>query len=112
MADKNNCTPTPGNVPHFAKALLLEGGIANSKNFIDQENFRLQMGCNCKSQAHLHSRAVMLEWSIYEFFNLGERHHLVKLAVHLTLAHAQDCAAKKRVLPAGEFRMKAGANLK
>src|SRR5207253_2732670 len=110
VADKNNSAPTACDVTHLAKALLLEGSIANSKNFIDEENFWLQVGSDGKRQTHLHSGAVVLKRGVDEFLDLRKCHHLVKLAIHFTLAHAQDCTAQKNILPAGELRMEASTD--
>jgi hypothetical protein len=52
----------------------------------------------------------VLYGSVNEFFEFGEGHDFIELALDFTLAHAQDGAGEKRVFVAGQLGMKAGAD--
>src|SRR6476659_1524544 len=52
----------------------------------------------------------MLDRLIDKFFHLGEGYYLVELLGDLRARHAQDCAVQINILPAGQFRMKTGAD--
>ena len=55
MAHEQYCPPVTGHILHLAQALLLELSVADSKNFVDDQDFRLQMGGNSKGQTHVHA---------------------------------------------------------
>ena len=56
-------------------------------------------------------RAVALDRRIEELLHLGEGDDLVELALDLRRGHAKDGAVEIDVLPAGQFRVEAGADL-
>src|SRR5271166_1548487 len=110
VADQNHRTPGPRNIPHLAQTLLLKLEIAHCQHLVHQQNLRLQMRGDCKCQPYIHAAGIMFYRGINKFFQLRETHNFVEFADDLLLAHSQNRAAQKGVLPASEFGMKTGAN--
>src|SRR6266568_2906748 len=110
VADQDDGAASAGNVPHFPQAFLLEIDVADGQHLIHQQDFRLQMRGHGERQTDVHPRGIVLYGRVNEFFELGERHDLVKLAGDLTLAHPQDGPGEERVFAPGELRMEARAD--
>ena len=110
MADEDYCATGAGDVAHFAQAFFLEVDVADSKDFIDEEDFRLEMGGDGEGQADVHAGGVVLDGSVNEFFKLGEGDDFVEFAVDFALAHAEDSAGEEGVFAAGELAVEAGAD--
>src|SRR5712692_4156000 len=64
MADKNDRSAGAGHVAHFAEAFLLEVDVADGEDFIDEEDFRLEMGGDGESEADVHAGRVVLDGSV------------------------------------------------
>ena len=111
MAHKQHRPPAFGDILHLAEALFLELGVADGKNFIDDEDFRFHMGGDGEGKAHIHAGAISLDRGIEESLDAGEIHDLVEFLPDLDLAHAEDGSVEEDVFAAGEFRMEAGADL-
>src|ERR1700741_3422953 len=110
MANQHHGAASLGDVTHFAQALFLEIDVANSKNFIYEKDFRLEMGGDGESEAHIHPAGIMLHGCIDEFFKFGESDNFIKFAPDLIFAHAQDGPAQVCVFAAGQLGVKARAN--
>src|SRR5260370_958763 len=110
MGDEDDGAAGAGDVTHFAHALLLKTDVADGEDFIDEENFRLEMGGDGEGQAHVHAGGVVLDGGVDEFFELGEGHDFIEFADDLRLAHAEDGAGEKGILASGQLGMKAGAD--
>src|SRR5258708_10262862 len=68
------------------------------------------MGGDGEGEADVHAGGVVLDGGVNEFFEFGEGHDFIEFADDFRFAHAEDGAGEKRVLPAGELGMKAGAD--
>ena len=64
-----------------------------------------------EGEPHVHPAGVALDRRVEEPLDLGEGDDLVELAADLAPAHAEDGAVEEDVLPAGELRVEAGADL-
>src|SRR5579862_864312 len=53
-------------VAHFTQALFLKGDITHRQDFIDKQNFRLEMGGHSEGETHLHAAAEVFQRSIEE----------------------------------------------
>jgi hypothetical protein len=95
---------------HFSQAFFLEGDVADRQDLIDQERFRLHVSRDGEGQPHLHSGAVMFQRGIDEILNFGEGDDPIEFPVDFFFAHAEDRAVEVGILPAGELRVKAGAD--
>src|SRR5262249_21354841 len=66
---------------------------------------------NREGEAYIHSAAVMLNRRVYEFFDFGKSHNLVKFLTNFALHHAENGAIEVNVLSASQFRMETSADL-
>src|SRR5438132_1521671 len=110
VADEEHGASLPSHIAHLSQALLLEGGVPNGENFVDQENLRLEVRRDGEGQAGVHAARVMLDRRLQEFFDLGEGDDLIEPAIDLTPLHAEDRAIEIDVLPAGQLGVEAGAD--
>src|SRR5262249_275029 len=72
MGDEDDGAAGAGDVAHFAEALFLEVYIADGEDFVDEEDFQLEMSGDGESQADVHSGRVVLDGRVNEFFEFGE----------------------------------------
>jgi len=112
MRYKNNGSPSTGYVVHFVEALSLKIDVTNRENFIDKENLGIEMSCNRKCKADVHTGGVMLHGRINEFLKISESDDFFEFSGDFVLAHAEDGAGEKSILATGKLRMEAGANFK
>src|SRR5215475_853061 len=110
MTDENDGSSSATNVLHFADTFILKSRVAYSQHFIDQQNFRLQMGGHGESQAHVHSAGIALDRRIDETFDFGEGDDLVELPVYFAAPHAEDRAVQVNVLAPAQLGMKSRAD--
>src|SRR5271165_2029153 len=110
VGDEDHGTAGAGHVAHFAEAFFLEIDVADGQDFVDEEDFRFEVGGDGEGQADVHAGGVVLYGSVDEFFEFGEGYDFVEFAGDVALAHAQDGAGKESVLAAGEFGVEAGAD--
>ena len=86
MADEENRAPLARrHVLHLAEAFLLELGVADGQDLVDDQDLGFEMCGNRESKTHVHSRRIVLHRSVKEFFGLGERHDLIKFPRDLPL---------------------------
>ena len=69
------------------------------------------MGRNREGQPHIHARGIVLDGSIDELVQLGERHDPVELAAYLPFLNPQDGAVQVNVLSTGQLGVKSRAHL-
>src|SRR6266513_5940626 len=110
MRDEHDGASGAGDIAHLAEAFFLEIHVADGQDFIDKENLRLEVSSDSEGQTDIHAGGVVLYGGVNEFFELGEGHDFIELALDFALAHAEDGAGEKRVLVAGQLGMKAGAD--
>ena len=87
-------------------------GIANSQDFVDDQNLGLQMGGNGKPQAYHHTRGIALDGCVDIFRNTSEINDLIKFASDLRFGHSHDRAIHEDILTTRHFRVEACADLK
>ena len=92
VADQNDGAAGARDVTHFAQAFFLELDVADGQDFVDQKNFRLEMGGDGKGQPDVHAAGIMLHGRVDEFFEFGEGHDFVELA-------AISCLLMPRMAP-------------
>ena len=95
---------------HFPEAFLLKRQVADGEHFVHEQDFRLEVRGDGKRQAHLHSRAVMLQRRVDEIGDFGKGDDLVEFAVDFLLAHAENRAVQIRIFAAGQLGVKARAD--
>ena len=88
--EQHRSTLLARHVPHSAEALPLECQIADGQHLVDDQNLRLQVRRDRKSQPHLHAAAVTLDRRVEEPLDLGERHDLVELLLDLARGSCRE----------------------
>jgi len=88
MANEDHGAASSGHVAHFAEAFLLKIDVTDSEDFIDEEYFRLEMGCDGESEADVHARGVVLDGRVNEFFELGEGDDFVEFLSDFSISHS------------------------
>ena len=76
-------------------------------NWFGRQDFRFQMGCDCKGQSQIHSAGITFHRRIDELLHPGKRHDLVELPGYLRPLHPQDGPIEVHILSAGQFPVKA-----
>src|SRR5437660_11696241 len=90
MGDEDNGAAGAGDVAHSAEAFFLKVDVADGEDFVDEEDFRLEMGGDGESQADVHAGGVVLDGSVNEFFEFGEGHDFGDLAADFGFRHADN----------------------
>src|SRR5690242_11128714 len=96
---------------HLAQRLLLKVRVANREDLVDDENFRIKMGCHGKCQPDIHAAAVPLHRGIKKSIDFGKGNDLVELPADLFPGHAENCPVQEDVLAPRQLGMKSGAYL-
>src|ERR1041385_7002325 len=111
MAHDKNGSALLCNFAHLAEAFFLKRIIANGKDFIQDENFRVEISGDRECQAYLHAARIALDRNINESFHLGELDNLIEIPVDLRLLHSKNGAVEINIFSPGQFGMKTGTHL-
>ena len=104
--------PAPfADLRHLAQTLLLELGVADRKDLVDEKDLRLQEGGHGEAEPYLHAARVALDRCVQELADICEGNDLVEPTQNLRPLHAQDGPAEEDVVSAGELLVKAGPDL-
>ena len=76
---KDSSSFTLTNILHLANGFLLKLCISDSEDFVNNEDFRIQMGCNRETETNGHTGGVTLNGCIYISFASRKIDNLVKL---------------------------------
>ena len=93
------------------EAFLLEGDIAHSQGFIDEQDIRVNLGRDGKTQSDIHTSRIGLYRGVDKITNIRKGDDGIHLLVDLFSGQAQDGAIEVDVLPTGQFLLKASAQL-
>ena len=100
---------------HFADvihAFALESAVAHRQNFVDDEDFGIDVNGHGKGQACVHARRIVLHGHVDELFEFGEGHDVVEIAHHVFAADAHQRAVEEDVFASCEVGVKAGTQFK
>src|SRR5690606_25138406 len=100
-------TLLPAHFAHLSQTLRLKFCVANSENFINDHDLRLQVGGYGESQPHFHARTVVLNRSLNKIFDATEGDDLIKFLSDLGPAHAENGTIEKNILPPCKLGVKA-----
>src|SRR6516162_9937468 len=91
MAHKQDCAPFAArDLVYLAETLLLELSVTDRKNFVDNQDLRLEMRSYSEGQADIHARRVPFYWGIEKGLDLCKIDDLVELVLDLSAGHAED----------------------
>ena len=108
MSDKQDGSSLARDFPHFSQTLLLEGRISHREHFVYNQNFWLEVRGDRECQTHIHATRVVLDRHVEKLIHFGKGDHGIEFRLDFRLAHTQNCAIEKDVLPACQFRVKSG----
>src|SRR5208283_1324104 len=101
VADEDDGAAGAGHVTHFAEALFLEVDVADGEDFINEEDFRLEMRGNGKRQAHEHAAGIVFYGRINQFMPPRESQYFTQLSCPSAGSCSHTRSAQVGVIPAG-----------
>ena len=111
MGDEQDGLAAPAEFRELVEALVREALVADGQHFVDEQHVGVDMDRDRKPEAHVHARRIGLHGRVDELAQLGELDDLVEPLLNLPFGEAEHDAVDEHVLAAGDFRMKAGAEL-
>src|SRR5581483_8799871 len=111
MRDEERCSVARDVGMDEVEALLLEADVADAEHFVYNEQVRVGVRGHGEAEPSVHARGIAFHGRINELLELGEFYDAVEAALDLLAAQSQDGAVQVDVIPAGQIRMKAGAEL-
>jgi hypothetical protein len=96
---------------HRAETLALEFCVTRGEDFVNNDNFRLEVGGNCEGETEPHSVGILLERCINKPLYSGKDRDLVNPVSDVPAGHAEKRAVQVDVLSARQFWMKPRADL-
>src|ERR1700758_2498133 len=94
------------------KAFLFERRVPHRNDFIQNDDFRVEIRRHGKSQADVHPAGIVFNRYIDKFFQPGEINDLVELLADLFLGETQHGAIQVDVVSSRKLRMESGPYLK
>jgi len=111
MGDEDDGPALAAELFYFGKALFLEGFIAHRQDLVHEHDIGVGMDGGGEGKAKVHAGGIVLELHVLEFFEFGEVEDVVVDFVHLLSAHAEDGGIDIDIVPGGELRLEANAEL-
>ena len=112
MANKQHRSAfTFANVLHLADGFLLEFGVADGKDFVDNQYLGVEVCGDGEAEAHHHTARITLHGGVDISFAATEVDYLVKFLGNLSFGHSEDGTVHIDVFPARHLGMEAGADL-
>ena len=88
----------------------MEGRIAHGQHFVDDQDFRFEVGRDGEREADVLPGTVALDGRVEVPADLGEFDDAVVLRQDFPAPHPEDTTGQEDVLPSGEFGVEAGAD--
>ena len=88
-----------GNVLHLANSFLLKLSIADSEDFVNDQNLRVEVGCYSETQTDHHTATIALDWGVQIALTAREINNLIQLAGNLRFGHTQNSTIHVDILP-------------
>ena len=79
VGDEEHGAALCGDLAHLAQAFLLEGGVADREDLVDEQDLRLEVRGDGEREPHVHPARVALDRRVEEALDLGEVDDLVEL---------------------------------
>src|SRR5438034_554526 len=111
MSHEQNRSTALYYLAHFVKTFLLEIGIADGQHLVNNQDLRIEMRCHREGKPHIHAAGVSFYSRLEESLYSREGHDFIKPGINFAAAHSQYRAVQIYVLPSGQIRMKACADL-
>ncbi len=88
-------------------AFLLEGGITDGKDFVEEENIAFGADSDRKSKANLHTTGEIFEFLVHEVAEFGKINDFIVHGVNFFVAETEQSAIKVDVFATRELWIKA-----
>ena len=108
--EKHSPASTFGDILHLADGFLLEFGVADGEDLIDDEDLGFHEGGDGEAETDGHAAAVTLDRGVEVALHAGEVDNLVEFARDLMAGHAHDAAIHVDVLATGHLGVETGAD--
>src|SRR2546423_15542904 len=82
-------------VVHFTETFFLKLDVADGQHFVDQENFRIEVGRDGKREPDIHAARIALDRCVEKLLDLGKSNDLVELLSNFGAAHTKNGAVQK-----------------
>ena len=69
---------------HSLKAFGLKVGVTNGEDFINEENFRVDVDGDREGQTHVHARGIVFNGLIDKFFDFGKIDDFLQILLNLS----------------------------
>ena len=86
-----------GNCLHLAQALLLERGVADGQDLVDDQDLGIQVRRHGEGEPDIHPAGVALHRRVEELFDLGEGDDLVELAGDLARGSCRGSTPLRKI---------------
>lgn len=90
-------------------AFFLESGIADGKDFVENEDVALGTDGDGESETDLHAGRVIFEFLIHEFFEFGKFYDVIIHGGDFGIAETKHGAVEIDIFAAGEFHVETDA---
>ena len=111
MTNEEDCSALAlGDVFHLTYRFLLELGIADGEDFVNDEDFGFEEGSYGEAQTDCHTGGITLNRGVDIPFAAAEVNDLVQLGLDLCTAHAQDSSVHEDILPSRHLAMETCAD--
>jgi hypothetical protein len=111
VRDEDDRPPFFADAVEDVEALLLERGVADREDLVDEEHVGVDLDHHAEREPDLHARAVVLELEVGELLELGEGDDVVDAPARLTRREAEHDAVEDDVVGGGEVGVEADAEL-
>ena len=109
MGDEDDGLVAVSQTGEVIVAFFLEGGVADGKNFVEEQDVTASANSDGKGEANLHTAGVVFEFLILEIFELGEFPNVVVHGVHFFVAKSKQCAIQINIFATGELGVETDA---
>src|SRR5665647_1086453 len=111
MGDQHDGPPLALETSDTFQAFALEWLVTDGEDLVDEQDVRIDVDGDRKSEAHVHAGRVELDLRVDEALDTGEVDDLVEVPIGLFARQPEDRRVEIDVLPAGQVWVEARAEL-
>ena len=100
-----------GNVLHLADGFLLEFGVTDGEDFVDDEDLGVKVCGDGKAEANGHAGRIAFDGCIEVTFAAGEVDNFIEFSGYLLSRHAHDGSVHVDILASCHLAMETGSDL-
>ena len=111
MANEKNCFSHFLELFEFTVTFCLEENITHRKSFIHDQNLRININGNSKSQSYKHTAWICFHRLIYKITDIGKIQNRLQLGINFLPGKANHTSIQIHILNPGILHIKAGSQL-